>query len=623
MGVPTAEELRSRAALTVSQFARRLRVVSSYAGALDLIRSGATPRDLESEILEFKQEESADPRRSLEMLADAVVCLANGEGGEIVFGVANGRAGVDAFTGVSAKVTVDVVRRGIFDRTRPSLSVPVSETSEGGSRLIVITVPKGAVYYANGAGTSTRRVAAECRPFPPEEQRQAMAARGLYDWSAELTDLGHEALAPDEITRARRLLQLAGREDLARSDERKLVRDLRLASSRGKLTRAGVLLLGEPDAIAAAVPNHGFAYQYRDTPGSESSARFRAQRPILAATEMLLDAVAVRSRVHPLSASGGVQIQIQDYPADAVRELVVNALVHRDYELAGTAEIEHTPDSLTVTSPGGLVFGVTPGNILTHPSTPRNRLLLETVTTLQVAERTGQGIDRAYRELLRTGKEPPKISDDGYQVRVLVPGGTGNDAFARFVAELDPQMAGDVDVLLALSHLRDARTIGAPTLASLAQRSGTEAQHVLERLAQARILEPTRRTASRVLPTYVLTGASLASLGRAVRYHVRQVDETDRKVVEHLREYGHVTNQTLRRLFDLDVPGARDLLRALQQRGVVVKIDQGRGGPGIRYGPGPRLVAADSHRRRARDASAAAEQLPLVSDNVLDRETSE
>lgn len=55
--------------------------MTSLSETLDLIRDGAVPRDLESEQLEFKQEESADPRRSLEMLADAVVCLANAEGG--------------------------------------------------------------------------------------------------------------------------------------------------------------------------------------------------------------------------------------------------------------------------------------------------------------------------------------------------------------------------------------------------------------------------------------------------------------------------------------------------------------------------------------------------------------
>lgn len=344
----------------------------------------------------------------------------------------------------------------------------------------------------------------------------------------------------------------------------------------------------------------------------KSTARIRSTRSLLAAVEALLDAVAVRSRVHPLSASGGVQIQIQDYPKDAVRELIVNALVHRDYELAGAVDVEHSPDSLAVASPGGLVFGITPENILTHPSTPRNRLLLETVTALQVAERTGQGIDRAYRELLRTGKAPPTFSDDGYQVRVLVRGGTGNDAFARLVAELEPELGGDVDVLLAISHLRDARNIDAARLAVIAQRSTSETQGVLERLAHARLVEPTARTASRALPTYVLTGHTLASLGRAVRYHVRRADETDRKVADHIREYEHVTNQTLRRMFDLDVAGARDLLRALQQRGVLVKLDQGRGGPGIRYGRGPKMPSGDPRASRAvREPASDAEQLAL------------
>lgn len=591
---------------------RQTRAVASLSETLDLIRGGAVPRDLESDQLEFKQEESADPRRSLEMLADAVVCLANAEGGTIVVGLVDSTGGPAAFRGVSTRLTADVIRKGIFDRTRPSLSVPVAEIFEESARLVVITVPKGAVFYANAAGTATRRVGSECRPFPPEEQRQAMAARGLSDWSAEATDLGMEAVSADEVARVRRLLMLAGREDLARSDERKLARDLRLLTSHGRLTRAGLLILGGAETIAAAIPNHGFAYQYRASPGSESTARIRSTRPLLAAVESLLDAVAVRSRVHPLSASGGVQIQIHDYPADAVRELVVNALVHRDYELAGAVEVEHSPDSLAVTSPGGLVFGITPENILTHPSTPRNRLLLETVTALQVAERTGQGIDRAYRELLRTGKVPPTFSDDGYQVRVLVQGGTGNDAFARFVAELAPELGGDVDVLLAISHLRDARNIDAGRLAEIAQRSTSEAQGVLERLAHARLVEPTARTAARALPTYVLTGPTLASLGRAVRYHVRRADETDRKVADHIREYGHVTNQTLRRMFDVDVAGARDLLRALQQREVIVKLDQGRGGPGIRYGRGPKMPAGDSRAsRQAKGALVDADQLAL------------
>jgi ATP-dependent DNA helicase RecG len=573
--------------------------------AIGAIRRGAEAREVESDWIEFKEEDT-DVRRTLELIAGAVVCLANAEGGTIVVGVTDRTPGDRAFIGVSSNLTVDVVRHGIFDRTRPALSVPVRDLDENGRRLIVVTVPKGATFYSDVTGTATRRIGNQCAPFPPEEQRQAAASRGQVDWSASGLHEGADVLSPDEISRLRRLLVLAGREDLARADDSKLLRDLRLVTVDGEVTRAGILLLGRDSELARLIPTHGYAYQYRSSPGSESLVRVRGNRPILAAVELLLEAVSVRSQVHSINLAGGVQLQIADYPPEAIRELVVNALVHRDYELDGAVDIEQSPESATVTSPGGLVYGVTPENILTHPSTPRHRLLLETVTTLQVAERSGQGIDRAYRELLRAGKAPPTIVDDGIQVRVLVPGGTGNDSFARFVADLDDALSRDVEVLLALSYLRERRNLDAPTLARLAQRSPTEAQGVLDRLAHSALVEPSRRTAWKAFPTYSISATGLASLGRAVRYHFRQTDDVDRKVVAQVAEYGHVTNQTLRRLFDLDVNRARDLLRDLQQRGIVEKVDKARGGPGIRYGPGASFPTPDKTRGRKR-ASATRE----------------
>ncbi|MGH3516577.1 MAG: ATP-binding protein [Haloechinothrix sp.] len=62
-----------------------------------------------------------------------------------------------------------------------------------------------------------------------------------------------------------------------------------------------------------------------------------------------------------------------------------------------------------VTSPGPLVAGVTVKNILTHPSKPRNRALTAAVRTLQLAEEVGRGVDRMYREMIRTGRPMPTI----------------------------------------------------------------------------------------------------------------------------------------------------------------------------------------------------------------------
>ncbi len=569
------------------------------AEALALIRGGTPARDLESEYLEFKQQDG-DTKRTLESVADAVICMANSTGGFVVLGVPDRSSAAGATWGVSADVSVDLLRRGIFDRTRPPLSVAVEESTEFGARLLAVTVPQGATFYSNGAGTATRRLGSNCVPFSPQEQHQAAASRGYLDWSAEDSGATLDALSRDEVRRARRLLTLAGRDELARADDTQLLRDLRLLTDRGSLTRAGLLLLGGEDEIRRYIPTYGYAYQYRTSPGSESSARVRGHRPILAAIELLLDAAGSRSRVHSISIEGGVQLQMQDYPPEAIREVVVNGFVHREYELGASVEIEHAPESLVVVSPGGLVYGVTPENILTHPSTPRHRLLLETVTVLQVAERTGQGIDRTYRELLRAGKAPPRITDDGSQVRVVLPGGSGNDAFVRFVASIDPDLSRDVDALLALSHLRERRSLTPMELSALAQRSPAEAKDVLDRITNAGLIEPTRRTARRDLPTYTLTQEGLAGLGRAVRYYYRRTDDTDRKVIDHVREYGFVTNQTLRRFFNIDVYTARNLLQSLRDRGILVKLDLGRGGPGIRYG----LAAPVSAERRPRAVRA-------------------
>jgi ATP-dependent DNA helicase RecG len=346
--------------------------------------------------------------------------------------------------------------------------------------------------------------------------------------------------------------------------------------------------VGDPAAIVEAVPSYEYTYQYRPASGGEVIASVREHRPILTAIDRLLDSVDIRRSVHPINIAGGVQLQLHDYPTGVVRELVVNALVHRDYEFDGAVDVEQTPERLLISSPGGLVFGVTPGNILSHPSTPRNRLLLETVTTLQVAERVGPGVDRAYRELLRVGKPPPTWLDDSTRVVVTVPGGTGNDTFAHFVnTDLDAMMASNIDVLLALSHLRDHRTITAAQLAPAIQRTTDDAQAALEQMAHAGLLEASRRTARHPYPAYSLAPDVLAGLGRAVAYYRPASEGVDRKVIEHLVEYGYITNQTLRRLFDLGVYAARDLLKDLQQRGVLRKLDDKTAGPGIRYGPGP------------------------------------
>lgn len=543
----------------------------------------------ESQHLDFKQPATSF-RESLVALADAAVCFANAEGGTIVLGV-NDKATTrsQCLVGVDAGYSVESVRRGIFDRTTPHLTTIAYEREEDGVRLLVIEVPPGVLVHSNTAGLATRRLGRECRPFTPDQQREVLSARGQVDWSGESSGIPLEGLSAVEFDRLRRLLQGGGAEELSHLRNRPLLEALRLVADNGLATNAALLLLGDEEDIRRQIPGHGYSYQYRPTAGSEATSRFRQTRPLLAGVEALLDAVETRLEVRPLNLPGGVQLQLVDYPKNAVRELVVNALIHRSYSALGTVDVEHTLERLSVSSPGGLVVGVTPENILTHPSTPRHRLLSEAVAMSRLAEKTGQGIDRAYREMLTAGKAPPGFEDDGFVVRASLRGGIGNDSFVRFIADLPPNLAGDVEVLLTLDLLRSRSSVEAKRLAGVIQRTPAEAQDLLERLAvdDVGILEATRGTIRKRLPTYRLRSEPLVAMARAVSYRRRTVDQTDEKVVEHVREYGFITNRTLQRMFDINVFSARNLLSDLQSRGLVSKIGTARGGPGVKYGRGP------------------------------------
>lgn len=112
------------------------------------------------------------------------------------------------------------------------------------------------------------------------------------------------------------------------------------------------------------------------------------------------------------------------------------------------------------------------------------------------------------------------------------------------------------------------------------------------------LLEPTRRTLRKPFPSYRLRNEPLAALARAVGFRRRTIDQMDEKVIEHVQEYGFVTNKTIQRLFDRDLYAARNLLSDLRDRGLLEKVGTARGGPGVKYGPGSKFPK----RRRSTEA---------------------
>lgn len=114
-------------------------------------------------------------------------------------------------------------------------------------------------------------------------------------------------------------------------------------------------------------------------------------------------------------ADGARRVERRSYPEEALREALVNALVHRDYLLSGTdIELSIYEDRLEVISPGRLPNGITPERMRIGCRSARNQLLKDVMRDYDYLEHMGMGIPRKIIRGMRehNGTEPDLIVDD-------------------------------------------------------------------------------------------------------------------------------------------------------------------------------------------------------------------
>lgn len=123
-----------------------------------------------------------------------------------------------------------------------------------------------------------------------------------------------------------------------------------------------------------------------------------------------------------------------DYPLDVIRELVVNALMHRDYSpdaRGAQVQVELYPDRLVVASAGGLFGPITVADLgsAEHRSTSRNQTLASLLAEIELpgsrdemlCENRGSGLLSVMTELRRSGMSPPEFDVAPGRVAVTVP----------------------------------------------------------------------------------------------------------------------------------------------------------------------------------------------------------
>ena len=112
---------------------------------------------------------------------------------------------------------------------------------------------------------------------------------------------------------------------------------------------------------------------------------------------------------------------IPEYPPIAIRESIINAILHADYAMMGTTiTVAIFDDRIEITNPGGLIFGQTLQRALSGSSKIRNSVIAYTFRELKLIEKWGSGLQKIIESCTQRGLDNPKFEDSGIDFRVTL-----------------------------------------------------------------------------------------------------------------------------------------------------------------------------------------------------------
>lgn len=391
-------------------------------------------RNGESSVVEFKLDR-LEPRD----LAKELVAFANFQGGMILLGVDDdGR-----IHGLTRNHPEEWVMSVCRDKIRPEL-IPrfeVIRQAESGKDIALVRVGRGWTahhVWHNQHRTYYIRVGSQSREASPEELERLFQQRGGF--RTETRPVQGTTLRDLDL---RRLLDYFGR---VRGQETPDVNDnqgwtgllvnteIMTDSDLGPAVTVGGLLLfgGSPRRFLPQAGIDAVAFPGKEK-GLATIERTSLRGPLLPLTGpagvvengLVEDAVHFVRRNTPVTAGLEDGIRRKErpaYPAEVLREIVVNALVHRDYLLSGSdIELAVYNDRLEITSPGRLPNGVTPERMRYGVRASRNQLLVDVMRDYGYLERLGMGISRKVIRGMRAhnGTEPDLVEiDERFLVRL-------------------------------------------------------------------------------------------------------------------------------------------------------------------------------------------------------------
>lgn len=375
-----------------------------------------------------------------------VTALCNEKGGSLVIGMEDKYPHKVVGTRQNENSTGEL-EANIYRDTgiRPKIYELYEDEAEKKGRVLVIDVPSrpaGTVFKFEDV--PLMRVGEELKPMS-DEVYLSIIQENEPDFSQQICrDATLDELDPDALSVLKeKYAKKQNNPIFLTLSNRQILSDLQLITDEG-VTNAAVILLGKENFIKRVYPQASVMLEYRH---SESQITFDNRisysQPFFIMIDRLWHDIDLRNGKFQIK-EGPYIFDVPYFNEEVIRESINNAITHRDYTRHSETVIKQYPQKLIVTNAGGFPHGVTIDNILTVPSTPRNRLLADVLSKTGIVERSGQGIDKIFYRTLSEGKEAPDYSgSDAFNVELILSAIIQDKAFALFIESVQQNLAED------------------------------------------------------------------------------------------------------------------------------------------------------------------------------------
>ncbi|CAB0670357.1 transcriptional regulator [Corynebacterium diphtheriae] len=527
---------------------RREQLIAQVESILASAADGRVQKTKETQSVDFKEEagrrngpqiEPGKPENpeAADKLADEVACMANTPGGGALI------VGIEDKTGriIGTELDIDWLRQGIF--TRIDVVPDVVAKRVLGQRVLAIYVAAAAEPIEDTSDRLRWRVGDSCRPVDRGEWWEYQRAQAGFDLMAQVTTATLGDARPAALTLARKW-------DLAFAEltDEELLRGIGALDAEGFLSQAGKLLFTSLDRTAIELSIfdvHGGQVLNTVVPEPEKSC--------LEQLDYLEQALNVVNKNNTV-VEGFVHKPVPEIPRLAVREAMLNAMIHRDWNRSEPIDVRwiELDSTLIVRSPGGFPAAITSENVLSNRAA-RYPALADLYRALGLVDKQGVGVDRMYQAMIALGHRPPTIEEiAGPFVETTLVGGRPVLPVLELVSSIVPEARQDdyrIAIVLYLLFQRPFITID---IVARGLQSGKEAAR--------NALEAARQTTVAGEPL-IIAHDGVWLLGSACREILRKVETSPFSPVRYLStDQAELTNAAMLWLSEVGDLATSDLM---------------------------------------------------------------